>query len=359
MELQASEREALGNSAVLLKFAAESPKATANEIVAPLLDAWQAAETRQWSPAIAAAFWIAYSRLCDLIKPVTMDTICTVSAPQAAAGTTRWTKWWSAGRSMAQIHARRYLVLLLVLVIAAVGFGFIAGTAAQLCDEIEKLIATGDQLAPKISAMLSDIKTDLDTLDTGTNSLQLDLDDKRIPKETRAKIETLRASLQSLYWVCDQLNSKVNAISEVTRFGPLKDYTQGNLSRLPVLDNGFDNVQNYYQTRREVRNAQQDVALLNGIYNALVPLLLGAVGATTYVLRLTSDQIKDSTFASSSPIRHVVRISLGCLAGLVIGLGGFKNELNLSSAALSFLAGYAIEPVFSTLDGIAEKFKTA
>jgi hypothetical protein len=45
-------------------------------------------------------------------------------------------------------------------------------------------------------------------------------------------------------------------------------------------------------------------------------------------------------------------------AGLVVGLGGFKNELNLSSAALSFLAGYAIEPVFSTLDGIAEKFKT-
>jgi hypothetical protein len=131
----------------------------------------------------------------------------------------------------------------------------------------------------------------------------------------------------------------------------------GDLSRLPVLDNGFDNVRNYYRTRRQVREAQQKVALLNGIYNALVPLLLGAVGAGTYVLRLTSEQIKDSTFASSSPIRHVVRIALGSLAGLIVGLGGFNNELNLSSVALSFLAGYAVEPVFSTLDGIAEKFR--
>jgi hypothetical protein len=161
-----------------------------------------------------------------------------------------------------------------------------------------------------------------------------------------------------LYWVADQLHSKANAISRVTTFRPIK-YDQGDLSRLPVLDNGFDNVRNYYQARRQVRDAQQKVALLNAIYNALVPLLLGAVGAATYVLRLTSEQIKDSTFASSSPIRHVVRIALGCLAGLVVGLGGFNNELNLSSAALSFLAGYAIEPVFSTLDGIAEKFRRA
>ena len=37
----------------------------------------------------------------------------------------------------------------------------------------------------------------------------------------------------------------------------------------------------------------------------------------------------------------------------------FANELNLSSAAWSFLAGYAVEPVFSTLDGVAEKFRRA
>lgn len=354
MKLQDSERDALHNSAVLLKFAAESPKTTPDDIVSPLVTAWDAAEQNQWSPAISIQFWTAYSKLCDLIKPVSMDTVSMVqldAAPQSG-----WRDWWTAGRSRAQIHARRYLILLLVLVAGAVGFGFIAGTSGKLSEEIDKLIVQGDVLAPQISSHISDLLGDLDSQKMGAEALMLDLDDNRISKETRKKIDELRTKLQALYWVSDQLNSKVNAISKITSFSSI-DYTVGDLSRLPVLHNGFDNVQNYYRTRRQIGEAQQKVALLSAFYNALVPLLLGAVGAGTYVLRLTSEQIKDSTFASSSPIRHVVRIALGSLAGLIIGLGGFNNELNLSSAALSFLAGYAVEPVFSTLDGVAEKFR--
>ena len=326
---------------------------TPDDVVSPLVTAWDAADQNQWSAAISIQFWTAYSKLCDLIKPVSMDTVSMVQL--AAAPQKGWWGWWT-GRSRAQIHARRYLILLLILVAGAVGFGFIAGTSDKLSEEIDKLIVEGDVLAPQISSQISDVMGDLDSLNTEAGSLMLDLDDKRIAKEARKKIDELRTKLHALYWVSDQLNSKVNAISRITRFSSIH-YEVGDLSRLPVLDNGFDNVRNYYKTRRQIREAQQKVTLLNAVYNALVPLLLGAVGAGTYVLRLTSDQIKDSTFASSSPIRHVVRIALGCLAGLIVGLGGFNNELNLSSAALSFLAGYAVEPVFSTLDGIAEKFR--
>jgi uncharacterized membrane protein len=95
------------------------------------------------------------------------------------------------------------------------------------------------------------------------------------------------------------------------------------------------------------------------MYNAIVPMLLGALGACTYVLRLVSDEIKDTTFSKTSPIRNVVRIALGALAGVIIGFGGIVTGTGLSSAALAFIAGYAVEPVFSTLDGIAEKFKEA
>jgi hypothetical protein len=356
MKMQDDEREALRNSVALLKFAAESPKTAPDDVIEPLVTAWEAAEQDKWSPAIAIQFWTAYSKLCDLIKPVTMDTVGMVQIP--IAPTKSWWDWWSAGRSQAQIHARRYLALLMFLLVCSVGFGFIAGTSDKLSEEIGKLIAEGDQLAPQIGSQISEIKTDLDGLNLGTDTLLLDLDDSRIPRETKKKIDDLRTKLQGLYWVADQLHSKANAISRVTTFHPIK-YIVGDLSRLPVLDNGFDNVRNYYQTRRQVHDERQNVTILNSIYNALVPLLLGAVGAATYVLRLTSDQIKDSTFAPSSPIRHVSRIALGCLAGLVVGLGGFGNELNLSSAALSFLAGYAVEPVFATFDGIAEKFRRA
>jgi hypothetical protein len=30
---------------------------------------------KKWSPEISSAFWVAYSALCDLLKPVTIDTI--------------------------------------------------------------------------------------------------------------------------------------------------------------------------------------------------------------------------------------------------------------------------------------------
>ena len=89
----------------------------------------------------------------------------------------------------------------------------------------------------------------------------------------------------------------------------------------------------------------------------MVPLLLGAIGACTYVLRLMSQQIADTTFSSTSPIRHFVRVALGALAGVAIGLGGFAPENGLSAAALAFLAGYAVEPVFATLDAFAAKFR--
>lgn len=347
MNLQKSDHEAIENSRVLLRFAAESPKVTPDDVIKPLLMTWDATESNQWSPAIAAEFWNAYSKLCDMVKPVTIDSIMMGRTAPGKA-------------SRAQAHARRYLFLLLVLVGFAVIFGFIAGSGAKLSDEVQQLVGDGDKLAPKISAELVDIKADLDGIDDAkADSLQFSLDDSRIPKDDRKKIQDLRTDLQSLYRVCDQLKLKATAISRVTRFESLDGYIRGDLSRLPVLDNGFDNVRNYYQTRREVADVQQNVGLLNAVYNALVPLLLGAVGAATYVLRLISDQIKDSTFTSTSPIRHIVRVALGCLAGLVVGLGGFNNELNLSSAALSFLAGYAVEPVFATLDGVAEKFRRA
>ena len=95
------------------------------------------------------------------------------------------------------------------------------------------------------------------------------------------------------------------------------------------------------------------------MYNGFVPILLGALGAATYVVRLISEEIRGTTFSRTSPIRHVMRIALGALAGVIIGFGGIVTGSGLSSAALAFIAGYAVEPVFSTLDGIAEKFRTS
>jgi uncharacterized membrane protein len=123
------------------------------------------------------------------------------------------------------------------------------------------------------------------------------------------------------------------------------------------LKDGYDNIEYYYQTRRNVSDEQELVVLLNNLYTALVPMLLGAIGACTYVLRLISEQIRDTTFSTTSPVRHSVRVLIGALAGVAVGLGGIVTNSGLSAAALAFISGYAVEPVFATMDNIAEKFR--
>jgi hypothetical protein len=311
---------------------------------------------KKWSPEISSAFWVAYSALCDLLKPVTIDTI------EASRSKIKAHKFIFFGPlrtiSLTQRTARRYLILLLVLLVISTVSGFIVSVSNSLSTEIKALVGDGDTYVTQTAAGLSSIEVDLDELaNANENPLQISLEDARIKPEVRTKIDGLRSRLQDLYYVQDRMHQKVKLIFQITSLSELPIPQEGDLSRLPVLENGFDNVRSYYVERRSVTAAQQLVYVLNNLYTALVPLLLGAIGACTYVLRLMSQQIADTTFSSTSPIRHFVRVALGALAGVAIGLGGFAPENGLSAAALAFLAGYAVEPVFATLDAFAAKFR--
>jgi hypothetical protein len=184
--------------------------------------------------------------------------------------------------------------------------------------------------------------------------------DGAFPVELRLKISQLRERLQSIYYDTDTMYQKVQAISKVMPFvEKFSDYHKGDLTPVPVLRDAVANLSSYYVNRRDVNERLQSAWIWISMYNGFVPLLLGALGASTYVVRLISEEIRGTTFSRTSPIRHVMRIALGALAGVIIGLGGIATGAGLSSAALAFIAGYAVEPVFSTLDGIAEKFRTS
>jgi hypothetical protein len=261
--------------------------------------------------------------------------------------------------SLSRRAAQRYLALLLILLFITVISGFIVASSDKLDKDITLLRDKGDAAAADVTASLNAIKADLENNGHAADALQFRLDDPTIPPETKKRISDLRSRLQDLYYAADMLDEKAMAVSRITAFHSLLNYQKGDLSRVPNLADAYENVQSYYQTRREVAGLDQFIYILGAIYATLVPLLMGTIGAGTYVLRLISEQIRDTTFSSTSPIRHIVRISLGALAGLAIGLGGLITSAGLSAAALSFLAGYAVEPVFSTLDGIAEKFRRA
>jgi hypothetical protein len=119
-----------------------------------------------------------------------------------------------------------------------------------------------------------------------------------------------------------------------------------------------DEMKSFYENREVIHEEMIKFFMVLGFLQAIVPMLFGAIGACTYVLRTISQQILDVTFASTSPIRHSVRVFVGALAGFAVGLG-VVTDSGLSTAALAFVAGYAVEPVFATMDSIADKFRKA
>jgi len=80
MKLQPNEEKALNDASLLIKYAAESPKTLPENITMPIALAWKAREDNAWTPEVSSKFWTAYSGLCDLVKPVTLETIA-ASAP--------------------------------------------------------------------------------------------------------------------------------------------------------------------------------------------------------------------------------------------------------------------------------------
>jgi hypothetical protein len=367
MKLQANEVKALSDAGLLIRYAAESPKALPESIIMPIALAWKAQEESAWSPEISAKFWTAYSALCDLLKPVTLETI----AASLPAKSLRWMFFGDVVETtLAEKAAWRFRILLFVLLMIAVTLGFVASAATQVTNEIKEFITKGNAAAVEAAAAIANIKGDLDriTPPIDGDTLKLSLDDPRITPDIRSKIITLRDKLQDMYYATDMMTERAGRIASLTlsalkSLSAMEGYKPGDLSRLPTLETGYDNIRDYYQVRRAVSALSEsegsivNLTILYYAYNALVPLLFGSIGACTYVLRLISDQIRETSFSATSSVRHSVRVLLGTLAGFVVGVGGIATSAGLTLAAVAFVAGYSIEPVFATMDSIAEKFR--
>lgn len=165
-----------------------------------------------------------------------------------------------------------------------------------------------------------------------------------------------------------KINSLVLRVLFVSKYRECKGtptakcYVVGDLGDPKDFKDVLVNVTNYYgyfNARRAVTERRdQALTRLDAIKNYLLPALFGMLGACTYVVRLISDQIKDFTFSTTSPLRHGLRVALGSIVGILVTYFGLITVNSLSASAISFLAGYAIEPVFSTFDSLVEKFRS-
>lgn len=143
-------------------------------------------------------------------------------------------------------------------------------------------------------------------------------------------------------------------------FLPDKEETKSNPTAQPQFMMQRGPGQNTtYSTNKDIQEARNLVSIL-GIY--ILPLLYGLLGGFAFVLRSLAEETKNMVFSANSTIKYTLRINLGALAGLVVGLlWGEDVEIHdvgfiksLSTLALAFIAGYSIEFLFAAIDRIIE-----
>jgi len=109
------------------------------------------------------------------------------------------------------------------------------------------------------------------------------------------------------------------------------------------------------ETSRQAQLAAQFV--LSILQSYILPLFYGILGAGTFVLRTLSKEMEDETFSEEKRTQHLLRVSLGALAGILVGWFSFliPGETttfvgSISPLAIAFLVGYNIELFFSLMD---------
>jgi len=111
----------------------------------------------------------------------------------------------------------------------------------------------------------------------------------------------------------------------------------------------------------------QSVGLVVSAYSTYVlPVLFGFIGSIASFLRDTGNKIVSSTLSPRDDSLAVIRLTLGLIAGIAVGL--FYNPtavagqvatgagiLALSASGIAFLAGYAADSFFNFLDGLCTR----
>ena len=323
---------------LLLAYAAQQGIEVEQSQVATLVNAKNDLEQGGLSPEREIEFWMAFDNLSRAVQPVSIASLKATRAyddRQNKQGIIS-TQSPKADRTI-KVYQKWSLVILAFLLIVQVywliGSVIITAVAKEIPEQVKALELSVKEASEKLNLARqneneADAKLAIEERDRAQNEL------KNLEDSKNAYYDSLR--------------------------------TWGNVLCLGVFcssarDGTYYNEQGYIETRQAAQLVLQPIQLY------LLPLLYGLLGASAYVLRSLSKEIKELTYTVDSNVRYRLRIQLGSLAGLAVGWflygpsergasGLLISFQHLSPLALSFMAGYSVELLFTALDKIVGAF---
>jgi hypothetical protein len=117
-----------------------------------------------------------------------------------------------------------------------------------------------------------------------------------------------------------------------------------NLNQLRVVDDRTQIIVSWATKVREV------------VGQFILPLLYGALGAVTSIIRELSISIRQIRYSRAFVVEYGLKIPLGALAGATVGLLIAPETLNTASGltilGIAFGFGYSVDVFFTLLDGL-------
>ncbi len=307
-------KRAVNDAQLMLAFATEHGLSIDDRLVEMVVQAKNWELNNEWTVEREIEFWSSYKLISKLIQPVTVDSLrC---AQEREIEHFNWFKRLFISRSMSRSSVQFYQIFTILIMLTTAFVQIFSLKGATLLNTIQ---GSAKQIKESQKRM---------------NELILIKDNKSVEME-KIQIESEMNELD------DKYKSSIALLQEwVAWVSTIED------SKLKT------NEQN--RNTMIIQKAQNYVLILNLYF---LPLLYGLLGGFVFVLRNLIEETKNLIFSKESNIKYALRVQLGAIAGLSVGLfwGDIEKQQlgfieNLSPLALAFIAGYSVEYLFSAVD---------
>lgn len=341
--------QAIENAELLLNHAAEHGKDLSEKAVSVIIQSKKLHDNNEWTTEAEIKFWSAYKELSGLIKPVTVQSL-RASKKRFIRNRGKLKRIFNIKykASLSRRSVRSYQILALFFIVSVVIVQVITLKGTTTLNNMQNNYKRMSEIDYRMDELRLITEADTENERAMLEYYRLESEKGRLDREIGGSIKLLVPWVSFLRKTIGQKESL-----------PGKEETDTELSSLPPTGGPGASPQKsadaiVSENVSIIQEAQNYTQILQ-LY--ILPLLYGLIGGLIFVLRGLADDIRRQVFSNYSNIKYSLRIHLGALAGLIVGLlwGDIEKQQitfleSLSTAGLAFIAGYGVEYLFNAID---------
>ena len=345
-------KDALQNAELVLYYISETGIDAHESDIEVVTKSKEALENDEWTSTLEVQFWMSYRNLTTLIRPVSVDSL-KASQERIIKSPNIFQRFFKMKikNTLALRVVRFYTIfaVLTMIIMLIMHIYFSIGTIRL------NRIQNADERIGKLQTQINEMDLIVGNT-TNISALQKksDLQSElfEVNTERNSNITLLRQWVQfvkKFFSLAEKQNvQKEQANTSAVSSEPSPPGPPGSgAPNAPqkILNENITTIQQ-----------AQNYVLIIGLY--ILPLFYGLLGALTYVLRDLSNQTMKMQYKKESNINHILRLILGTIAGLAVGVfwGDIKQQENfiiirsLGPLIVAYLSGLTVEYIFSAIE---------